>query len=113
MSMCCNSSATLGEWTINEETGEKERGKAGGNKTEVALIQFCERAGADYEKYREDWVPENGIRYPFTSSRKRMTTQVNYQDKKYLFVKGASEYILGSCIKCHYWDTDEIVDMTP
>jgi Ca2+ transporting ATPase len=28
MAMCCNSSAELGEWTINEENGEKERAPA-------------------------------------------------------------------------------------
>ena len=42
-----------------------------------------------------------------------MTTQVNYQDKKYLFVKGASEYILNACTKIHYWDTNDIEPMTP
>lgn len=54
-------------------------------------------------------MPVNGIRYPFSSSRKRMTTQVLYRGENYLLIKGASEYILTSCSHIHYWDTNEIV----
>jgi len=109
--MCCNSSAELGEWFINAD-GEKERGDHSGNKTEIALLLFCENVGADYQKFREEYIPEDGVRFPFTSSRKRMTSQVDYNGKSYLFIKGASEYILDTCESIHYWDTDEIVPMT-
>lgn len=45
-----------------------------GNKTEIALIKFVAKCGSDPMKLRADHVPEEGLRYPFTSKRKRMTT---------------------------------------
>ena len=41
-----------------------------------------------------------------------MTTQVNYNNEQFIFIKGASEYILGSCSHVHYWESDEIKPMT-
>jgi len=40
-------------------------------------MQFLENAGANYQKLRQEHVPEDGIRYPFSSDRKRMSTMVN------------------------------------
>jgi Ca2+ transporting ATPase len=41
-----------------------------------------------------------------------MSTEINYKGEKILLIKGASEYIMGSCSHIHYWDTDEILPMT-
>lgn len=41
-----------------------------------------------------------------------MTTEAVLNGTSYLFVKGASEYILDSCDKIHYWDTDEVSNLT-
>jgi len=45
-----------------------------GNKTEIALIKFVDKCGADPMELRKKHVPEEGVRYPFTSKRKRMTS---------------------------------------
>lgn len=36
-------------------------------------------------------------RFPFTSSRKRMSTVIEYNGRKLLIIKGASELVLKSC----------------
>lgn len=41
-----------------------------------------------------------------------MTSEVNYDGKSYIFIKGASEYILDSCDRIHFWDTDEVTSLT-
>lgn len=40
-----------------------------------------------------------------------MTTMVDYNGEKILLIKGASEYILGSCDNLHVWATDQTVPM--
>lgn len=45
-----------------------------GNKTEIALIKFVDKCGDDPMKLRSTFIPEEGVRYPFTSKRKRMTS---------------------------------------
>lgn len=49
----------------------------------------------NYEDYRKQYEPK--VKFPFSSSRKRMSIVINYQDNAHLFMKGASELILGSC----------------
>jgi len=54
------------------------------------------------------------IRYPFSSSRKRMTTQVSdLGDGKgsVILLKGASEIVLGCCDKFHNLDGDTITPL--
>ncbi len=58
-------------------------------------------------------MPDGGLRFPFSSSRKRMSTMVNTAKGSCLLIKGASEYILGACEKIQYWDDNTIKDMTP
>jgi magnesium-transporting ATPase (P-type) len=48
--------------------------------------------GANYEEYRNKY--EAKVKFPFSSSRKRMSVVVNYKDGAHLFVKGASEIVL-------------------
>ena len=109
--MCCNSSANLGKKILDKD-GNKKDAPAQGNQTEIALLRFCGTCDVPYRKLRADYIPEGGIRYPFSSTRKRMSTQINYKGEDFLLIKGASEYILGSCSSIHYWDTDEIASMT-
>ena len=49
------------------------------------------KLSVDYNEYRE--------KYPFSSSRKRMSIVLNIADDQYLFVKGASEMVLNCCTK--------------
>jgi magnesium-transporting ATPase (P-type) len=54
------------------------------------------------------------VRYPFSSSRKRMTTQVkDLGDGKgsILLLKGASEIVMGCCDKFHNLDGDVITNL--
>jgi len=73
MSFSCNTSAELHTITMDENRVKKDIG-ATGNKTEIALLQFVSKCGVDPIELREDKTVEEGLRYPFTSKRKRMTT---------------------------------------
>jgi len=108
MSLCCNGSAKKQETKVGEETVMKWQG----NKTEIALLEFNEQCGCDAEAWRAKYIQEDDVRYPFSSSRKRMSTMVTYNGEKILLIKGASEYILGACENVHMWKDDQIVPMT-
>jgi magnesium-transporting ATPase (P-type) len=41
------------------------------------------------------------MKFPFSSARKRMSVIVNFKGENYIFVKGASEMVLGTCDKLH------------
>lgn len=69
----------------------------------------------EYQEKRDANVIEDGLRFPFSSSRKRMTTEVKDVGNgkgNVLCIKGASEIILTSCDKMHYWEGNEIVPLT-
>lgn len=70
-----------------------------GSKTEVALLDFSKKIGADdYRKLREA-SPVTHL-YPFSSERKSMATIVQMGPKKFrLHAKGASEIIMKRCAK--------------
>ena len=60
-----------------------------GSSTEISILKFMEMAGIDYGKYRDKYVPLQ--KFPFSSSRKRMSAIVELENKsRCLFVKGAS-----------------------
>jgi P-type Ca2+ transporter type 2C len=75
-----------------------------GPKTECALLTFSEKLGINYDRIRKQ-VPA-AMQYPFSSEKKRSSAlvQARYVDGDlnpthfYLFVKGASEVLLGMCI---------------
>lgn len=73
-----------------------------GSKTEVALLEFVERCGQNYEKLKEQFPPVK--KYPFTSSRKRMSTFIESNGQQIMLVKGASEMVLESCSQLHSFD---------
>ena len=68
-----------------------------GNKTECALLGFCNTLKFDYEQLRQR-IPEETFRkvYTFNSVRKSMATVIPRQDAGgfHVFVKGASEIVL-------------------
>lgn len=41
------------------------------------------------------------LRFPFNSDRKRITTGINYRNKKLLFLTGGSEIVIGACDKMY------------
>lgn len=78
-----------------------------GSSTEVALLRFIEKCGLNYETIREQ--REVLSKFPFTSSRKRMSVIVkNSEGRAQLVVKGASELVLECCDRIHLF-TNEIV----
>ena len=66
------------------------------NKTECACLQYADGlVSKTHKQYREEY-PEFVKSYPFNSAKKRMQTIVQLPNGKYrMFVKGASEIILG------------------
>merc|ERR1719163_447303 len=66
-----------------------------GSKTEGALIMFAQQLGADYVERRD--TIEITKQYPFSSAKKMMSTLVRHGNGYRVYVKGASEYVLGRC----------------
>ncbi|CAD8082906.1 unnamed protein product [Paramecium sonneborni] len=68
-----------------------------GNKTECALIEFCDMLGYQLSSYRPS---DNILRIiPLNSKRKMMISIVHHNNKIYLFSKGAPEMVLKKCTK--------------
>lgn len=59
-----------------------------GSSTEIAVLKYFEKMSVDYEEYRTRYEPK--VKFPFSSSRKRMSIVTEYQDNLHLFIKGAS-----------------------
>lgn len=71
-----------------------------GSKTEIALLEFIEKCGFNYEVEREK--NPASIRYPFSSARKRMSMVLELEGgKRRLVSKGASEMVLAACSSYH------------
>jgi magnesium-transporting ATPase (P-type) len=51
------------------------------------------------------------MKFPFSSARKRMSVIVDIKGEKYIFVKGASEMVLGTCSKWHSMEDNKIEDI--
>jgi len=66
-----------------------------GSATDIALLRFSDRCGVNIAKYRQDQNVVHNI--PFSSTRKRMSTVIEEDGKKVMYIKGASEIILDSC----------------
>jgi magnesium-transporting ATPase (P-type) len=52
------------------------------------------------------------LKMPFSSARKRMSIVVNYKDNATVFIKGASEIVLGSCTQWFNSATGEVEPIT-
>ena len=71
-----------------------------GSKTEIALLEFIEKCGINYEKERER--NPTSIKFPFSSARKRMSMVLELEEgKRRLVCKGASEMVLAACSHYH------------
>ncbi|OHS98911.1 calcium-translocating P-type ATPase, PMCA-type family protein [Tritrichomonas foetus] len=75
-----------------------EDGKPGrfvGQSSECALLQMVQSYGQDYKLIRD----QNPIviLHEFNSTRKRMSTVVDYHDNWRVYVKGAPDYVLQRC----------------
>lgn len=55
------------------------------------------KLGVNYSEYREKYPTL--LKYPFSSSRKRMSVVLTRNFDNYLIVKGASEMVLSCCNK--------------
>jgi Ca2+ transporting ATPase len=63
-----------------------------GNPTEMAMLKYLHGCGVEVLKLRASF--KSRFQATFTSDRKRMSTVVDFNGKTYVFIKGASEYIL-------------------
>jgi len=78
--------------------------------TELAMLKFIVRCDVQYQHLRQKYLPRDLMRFPFDSSRKRMSTVLELEEddktehgyNKRLHVKGASEIVLATC--SHYLD---------
>lgn len=74
------------------------------------MLKMMKKFGVDVDEVREKHLPDDFIRFHFTSSRKRMSTICEKVDKtahnydKRIHMKGASEYIVDSCT--HYLNAE-------
>ena len=72
------------------------------------MLIFLERLSVDFEAVRRDHLPEDLVRFHFTSKRKRMSTltinngETLHSYDRRLHTKGAAEQVLLSCT--HYLD---------
>lgn len=82
-----------------------------GSSTEIAFLKFMAKAGYDYEKIRESY--QVIAKFPFNSSRKRMSVVISYKGHIVLFCKGASELVLKCCTRWHNKTSDAIETITP
>jgi len=85
---------------------------ADGSATEVAMLKFIQRCDTDFHYMREHYTCHPMIRFPFDSSRKRMSTVIELDEddetehgfNRRLHCKGASEIVLETC--SHYIDAN-------
>jgi magnesium-transporting ATPase (P-type) len=58
----------------------------------------------NYETIREKNEPK--LKYPFSSSRKRMSVILDYKGESHIFIKGASEMVLQTCDQWYNMETN-------
>lgn len=81
--------------------------------TELAMLKFIVRCDVQYQHLRQKYLPnaKDLMRFPFDSSRKRMSTILELEEDektehnyaKRIHIKGASEIVLATCT--HYLDS--------
>ncbi|PRP84217.1 P-type ATPase [Planoprotostelium fungivorum] len=97
---CINSAAYI-------QKRNSDRPEFVGLKTECALLVMSDHLGKDYEQ-------ENAVQrmWPFSSSKKRMSTIIQKNNQLRLYTKGASEVILELCNR--YTDRHgKVVEISP
>ncbi len=73
-----------------------------GLATEIAMLKMADKFGQKIEPLRKLHVPDNAVRFQFTSDRKRMATILENVDngsdyKRRIHMKGAAEMVLKRC----------------
>lgn len=101
--LACNSSATLTPYV--------------GSKTEIALLEFLQNNGEDYEILRQRYLTPESIKFPFSSQRKRMSSilenvENGTVEKRRMHIKGASEIVLEACDQFFSFELGKAVPMT-
>ncbi len=76
-----------------QRTGEDKLYHVIGSSTEGALLVMASKAGVHSEDLKYERIEE----IPFSSERKMMSVFCKHGSDKYVFSKGAGEYIVGKC----------------
>lgn len=74
---------------------DEEGGKGIGNPTEVALLLWLEKNGADYKALRKEEDIKSQL--PFSTERKYMATVARIDGRRVILVKGAPEIVASFC----------------
>lgn len=82
-----------------------------GNPTELALLKFFSYQDFDIMEYRNNF-PDKIFDAPFNSDRKRMSKIYTIKGETFVFMKGASEYMLKSSSHFHHMKTNQIHPIT-
>ena len=69
----------------------------------MALLKYFHLLGFEVVQYREYFDAHLHVSNPFNSNRKRMSKVVSVGERNFVFMKGASEYMLEAC--------DKIIDL--
>ncbi len=80
---------------LNHDVKTKKNHHLIGDPTEIALVEYTRM----HKSYNKGWIAKykRTNELPFDSTRKRMTTIYQYEDKWIIISKGAIESILTSC----------------
>jgi Ca2+ transporting ATPase len=77
----------------------------------LAILKYFAKIGAKYDDYRNRY--EIKVKFPFSSSRKRMSVVLNYKENAHLFIKGASEMVLASCNSWYNNQSGQVEPIAP
>ena len=81
-----------------------------GSVTEIACLEFLERAQIKYEDIRAQYPVS--VKYPFSSSRKRMSSIIELPNgKRRIVIKGASEIVFSSCNSLYIKSTNSVINL--
>ena len=85
--------------------------KQQGNPTELALLKYLAKCGINILTHRQTGTKI--FEASFSSDRKRMSTVVEIDGKTYVFLKGASEFVLELSDQIIDFQTNQILPKTP
>lgn len=87
--------------------------KNSGNPTEMAILKYFHLNDFDVVQYRNNFKNNVVAQAPFSSDRKRMSTIINMsQNCNFVYMKGASEYMIEVSDSYHDLETNQIIPIT-